>query len=177
MGLGIVDGRDKVGHGGGLDAAFDDFPGGHEVGEGDDAEIVADGGSEQGGCFLEGGDASQRDHLNIARPFSLHLVDERCHAVDAGIARRDDHDGLAFFCQAECLFGTFALMLHARVDALTSWFQIRRDELEVVFVAHHHICLTYNFDNCGCDVFGAAWPDASHDNLSHTRAKLVLFCE
>ena len=68
-------------------------------------------------------------------------------------------------------------MLHACVDAFTLWFQIGGDKLEVVFVANDSICLAYCFDDSRCDVFRAAWTDACNNNLFHTWAKLVFFCE
>ena len=41
--LGIVDGCDEIAAGCRLDAALDEFPGRHQVGERDDAQVVTDG--------------------------------------------------------------------------------------------------------------------------------------
>ena len=53
LALGVIDGGHEVGIRCGLDAALDTLPRGHQVGEGDDTEIVSDGCAQQGGCLLE----------------------------------------------------------------------------------------------------------------------------
>ena len=227
MRLGVVDGGDKVAYCCRLDAALYLFPRSHQVGEGDDAEVVADGGTQQRGGLLEGGDAGEdidgdggdarrrtvgnsggdarrrsagngggdvrrRNvgsgggafvlHLSFARIQSRvgrvgasstllslhpHFEDEGSHAVDAGIARADDDDGLALFGQEEGLFGTLALLLHACVDALAALFHVGLNKLEIVFIAHNGIRPPYCFEYGGRDVLLAAGAYACYDNLSH----------
>ena len=224
MRLGVVDGGDKVTYYCRLDAALYLFPGSHQVGEGDDAEVVTDGGTQQRGGLLEGGDAGEdfdgnarrrtvgngggdvrrrsagngggdvrrRNvgsgggafvlHLSFARIQSRvgrvgasstllsllpHFEDEGSHAVDAGIARANDDDGLALFGQEEGLLGTLALLLHACVDALATLFHVGLDKLEIVFVAHNGIRPPYCFEYGGRDVLLAAGAYACYDDLSH----------
>ena len=70
---------------------------------------------------------------------ALHLIDEGSHAIDASIARGDDHYGLPLLCQLEGLLSTLTLLLHARIDTLTVLAHIRLDELKIILIAHHHI--------------------------------------
>ena len=187
MRLGVVDGGDKVTYYCRLDAALYLFPGSHQVGEGDDAEVVTDGGTQQRGGLLEGGDAGEDFDGNARRrtvgngggdvrrrsagsgggAFVLHLKKEGSHAIDTGIARADDNNGLALFGQEEGLLGTLALLLHACVDALATIFHVGFDKLEIVFVAHNGIRPPYCFEYGGRDVLLAAGAYACYDNLSH----------
>ena len=70
---------------------------------------------------------------------ALHLVDEWGHAIDASIARGDDHNGLPLLCQLEGLFSTLTLLLHACIDTLTVLAHKWLDELKIILIAHHHI--------------------------------------
>ena len=59
MRLGIVDSRYEITYSSSLDTALDDLPRGHEVAQGDDTEVVANGSTQQRGCLLESRDARE----------------------------------------------------------------------------------------------------------------------
>ena len=126
--------------------------------------------TQQRGRLLECGDARQRLNLHVRTTFTFHLIDKRRHSVEPCIAGRDDHDGLALFCQQERLFSTFALLLHACVDALTSSLHIHVDELEIVLVAHNGISLPYCFQYGRSDVFFTARSYACYNDFLHKSA-------
>ena len=172
--LGIVDGSHEVPFGGSTDAALDDLPRRHQVRERYDAQVVADGGSQERGGLLEGRDAGQHLDVDVGGGASayrtggtaIHLVDEWGHTVDAGIATGDDHDGLALPGQQESLLGTLALALHAGVNTRTSLLQIGGDKLEIVFIADDGISLAYCMEHSGSDVVRTAGTNAGDNDFS-----------
>ena len=157
--FGIIDCSDKIGH----DSFLDAFPRSHQVAEGNDAEVVAHRCAQQGGCLLKGTDAGQGYDFDRAAPFALHFVDERCHAIDACIARTDDAYRLSLLSQFESLFGPHAFAFHPCVDAGCFRMQVRSDKLKIVFVAYHGICFVQcSLDGRG-DVLLVARSDAGND--------------
>ena len=96
---------------------------------------------------------------------ALHLVDEWCHAVDGGIAAADDHHGAPLAGHLESLLRTVALALHARVDALGIDTQVGLDELEIIFVAHHHIRLADGSHHGRGNILFAARAEAYNDDF------------
>ena len=137
----VVDGCDEVCHGSCLYALLYLPPLCHEVAHADYAEVVAHGSAEQCGSLLEGTDARHYFYLHIAAELTLHLVDERCHAIDASIATGDDTDVLALVCMVKGLLSSFALTLHACVDAEGGRLDIGGDKLQIVFVPYDHVAL------------------------------------
>ena len=87
VGFGVIDGSDEVAHGGCLDAALNHLPWGHQVAQRNDTQVMTDGSTQQRGGFLESRDAGHGFNLHIRTALSFHFIDERCHAIDAGIAR------------------------------------------------------------------------------------------
>ena len=67
--------------------------------------------------------------------------------------------------------GALTLLLHACVDALAPFPDIPFDKLEVVLIAHDHICLPHGLQHCRSDIFFASRPNACHDNLFHSNCK------
>ena len=107
----------------------------------------------------------------VGMPFALHLVDKRSHAIDTGIARRDNHHRVDLRSQLEGLLGPLAFLLHARVNALASRSQIGFYELKIILVAYHYVGLSHGVQYGGRDVFFAARSYACYDNLSHDADK------
>ena len=167
----VVDTGDEVGLGGSADAAFDEAPGGHEVGERDEAEVVSEGGAEQRCRLLEGRYAGQGDDVELRECVLVfgHFVDEWCHAVDAGIARRDDADALSAQSQFESLSGAFAFLFHAGVNADGVGAQCRGYVFEVGFVSYDDVALADGFEYGGCEVGRIAGSDAAdgYSSLIH----------
>ena len=184
VGAGVVDGGHEIGLGSRPYAPLDGRPGRHQVGERDDRQVVTDGSAEQGGRLLEGGDAGEGNNLWRGGTTATHLtgrmggarqhlVDEGCHAVDAGVAGGDDHDGLARLGQAQGRLGTLALPLHPRIDTFATVRYVWRDELKVILIAHDGICPAHSLDDGGGDVLRTARPEACYDNLTHNAVCLL----
>ena len=142
---------------------------------------MADGGTEQGGSFLECRDAGQdldgdggggtSGHSGGGGALALHLVDEGGHAIDAGIAAGDDHDGLALLGPFKSLFGPLLFALHARVYTLASCWNVWFNKLEIILITYDDISPAYCLEYGGSDVIFAARPYACYDNLSHSGCK------
>ena len=154
---------------------------------------MADGSAQQRGCLLEGGDAGEGGNLDDrivehtmwgwrlddrivghrggARLLLSHFVEQGSHAVDAGIARGDDHHRLALLGQTKGLFGPFPLVPHASVYTFTALGHVGFYEAEVILVSDDGISPAYCFEYGGGDVFLAARSDACNDNLSHSAYK------
>ena len=169
--LGVVDGSDEIGLGSGHDATLDDLPGSHQVRQRDDAHVVTHRSAQQRRCLLKRRDAGQRLDRDVRLPFTCHLIYQWSHAVEPCVARRDHHHGLSLLGHSERLLGALTLLLHACVDALAPFPDISLDKLEVVLIAHDHICLPHGLQHCRSDIFFASRPNACHDNLFHSNCK------
>ena len=92
-GGGVVEGKDEITGGGGLQALLDDRPGCEQIRERDGAKVVTERGAGAGGCGLQRRNAGGDDHLD-ALPGGIFLAiqeleREGSHGIDAGIAGAD----------------------------------------------------------------------------------------
>ena len=138
----IVDGCHEVAGGGSPYAFFDPQPGSHQVGEGDDAEIMPDRCSQKRSRFLERTDTGHYLDLHLRRLFHRpHFIYQRGHPVDSGITRTDHCHRFTFRSVFVGLFGTCFLTLHPGIDTLG----IRADyifyKLEIIIISDDHIRL------------------------------------
>ena len=160
----VIHGRNEVGLRCGNDAPFDEQPRRHEVGKGDDAEVVSHRCAEQCASFLESADARQHLHLYVAAALVFHLKDEGGHAVNARVAGADDADGAPFLSRAEGFLGTASLLLHAAVYAECIRGQVCLNEGEIVMIADNRVAVSECIDDGRRDVACRSGPDAGHND-------------
>ncbi len=111
---GIIESDNKIALGGGKQAPFDDFPGSEKIGQRNGAEVVADNGAGAGGGCLEGGNSRNNFDRHTARGFGEsgarwrieQFENQRRHRVNAGIARADQRNIIAFPGKVQRMQGT-----------------------------------------------------------------------
>ena len=156
LALGVVDCGNEVRLGSCYDAFLYLLPRGHEVGEGDNAEVVPDGSTQERSRFLEGTDTGEDLDLYRTIPIFFHLIDEGSHAVDAGIARTDHRNALPLLRLFEGNTGTLSLFFHPGVDTTSRGGEPGFNELEIVFIAYYYVALGNGFAHRRGDVLRAA---------------------
>ena len=154
--FGVVDCGNEVGLGSRYDAFLYLLPWGHEVGEGDNAEVMPNGSTQERSRFLEGTDTGEYLDLYPTIPIFFHLVDEGSHAVDTGIARTDNRNALPLLCLFEGNGGTLSLFFHPGVDTTSRGGEPGFNELEIVFIAYYYVALGNGFAHRRGDVLRAA---------------------
>ena len=156
LALGVVDCGYEVRLGSCYDAFLYLLPRGHEVGEGDDAEVVPNGSTQERSRFLEGTDPGEYSYLYRTIPIFFHLIDEGSHSVDAGIARTDHRNALPLLRLFEGNTGTLSLFFHPGVDTTSRGGEPGFNELEIVFIAYYYVALGNGFAHRRGDVLRAA---------------------
>ncbi len=132
---GIVEGDHEIGQTGRIQAAADEGPGGHQIGKGDHRKIMHQRRAEPGCRGLDRGNAGHDLHLD--RAVLAQLERQAGHAVDAGVARRDQGDAPPRGGDFQRLAAAVDLLLHPRRNHLPP-FQQRFDQFQVGLVADHH---------------------------------------
>ena len=107
----VVEADDEVRRGRRPKPPFDGSPGGHEVAQADDGEVVHQGGPQDGRAAEDRGHAGDGHHRHTG-VLRRKLLAKAAHAVDPGVAAADHSHGLALRRLGECQLHPLHLPAH-----------------------------------------------------------------